>query len=108
MSADTELASRDSSEEVSEAASENGNVRTEKVAAAFQGKGSCAYQIASPAPFLETGTEICWHDTLPTASGRRKLGVYSNPVENRKAMFLSEIHFQISCHHSFLETRGLG
>jgi hypothetical protein len=38
--ADTELASRDSSEEISEAASENGNVRIEKAAAAFRGKGS--------------------------------------------------------------------
>jgi hypothetical protein len=39
-SADTELARWDSSEEMSEAASENGNVRIEKAAAAFRGEGS--------------------------------------------------------------------
>jgi hypothetical protein len=27
--------------------------------------------IASPAPFLDPGTETCRHDTLPAASGRR-------------------------------------
>jgi hypothetical protein len=93
---------------MSEAASENGNVRAERAAVAFQSKGLWAYLIASPAPFLETGTEICQRDTLPATSGRRWLGAYSDPVENRKAMFLSEIHFQVSCHHSYLKTRGLG
>jgi hypothetical protein len=93
---------------MSEAASENGNVRIERAAEAFRGKGSWAYLIASPAPFLGPSIETCRHDTSPTASGRRYLGAYSNPAENRKAMFLSEIHFQVSYHHSYLETSGLG
>jgi hypothetical protein len=37
-SADIELASRNSSEEISEAASENGDVRTERAAAHFEAK----------------------------------------------------------------------
>jgi hypothetical protein len=93
---------------MSEAASENGNVRAERATVAFRSKGSWAYLIASPAPFLDPGTEPCRCDTLPVASGRRWLGAYSDPVENRMAMFLSEIHFQVSCRHSYLKTRGLG
>jgi hypothetical protein len=38
-SADIELASWDSSEEMSEAASENGSVRTERAAKHFEAKG---------------------------------------------------------------------
>jgi hypothetical protein len=55
-SADIELASRDSSEEMSEAASENGNVRAERATVEFRGKGSWAYLIASPAP---AGAILC-------------------------------------------------
>jgi hypothetical protein len=50
-SADIELANRDSSEEMSEAASENGNMGAERAIAAFQSRGSWAYLTASPAPF---------------------------------------------------------
>jgi hypothetical protein len=93
---------------MSEAESENGNMRAERAVAAFRSEGSRAYLTASPAPFLDPGTEPCWHDTSLAASGRRWLEVRSDPVEDRKATMLSEIHFRASCFYSYLETRGLG
>jgi hypothetical protein len=108
VSANIELANRDSSEEMSEAASENGSVRAGRAVVAFQSRGSWAYLTASPAPFLDPGTEPCRCDTSPVASGRRWLGAHSDPAEDRKAMLLSEIYFQASCHYSYLETQGLG
>jgi hypothetical protein len=93
---------------MSEATSENGSVRARRAVVAFQSRGSWAYLAASPAPFLDPGTEPCRCDTSPAASRRHWLKAHSDPVEDRKAMLLSEIHFQASCLYSYLETRGLG
>jgi hypothetical protein len=92
---------------MSEAASENGSMRAERAIVAFQSRSS-AYLTASPTPFLDPGTKPCQCDTSPVASGRRWLGAHSDPVEDRKATLLSEIHFQASCHYSYLKTQGLG
>jgi hypothetical protein len=93
---------------MSEAASENGSMRAERAVAAFRSEGSQAYLTASPTPFLDPGTEPCRRDTSLAASGRSWLGAYSDPAGDRKAMPLSEIHFQASYRYSYLETRGLG
>jgi hypothetical protein len=74
----------------------------------FQSRGSWAYLTASPAPFLDPDTKPCRCDTLLVASGIRWLKTCSDPVEDKKAMFLSKIHFQASCLYSYLETWGLG
>jgi hypothetical protein len=87
------LANWDSSEAMSDAESENGSMRAERAVAAFQSEGSQAYLTASPAPFSHPDTEPCRHDTLPAAFGRRWLKVRSDPMEDRKVMILSEIHF---------------
>jgi hypothetical protein len=106
--ADIELASWDSSKEMSEAAPENKDLRAGRTAEAFQGKESWAYLIVSPTPFLGSGTGTCQYGISLAACGRCWPGAHSNTEENREAMLLSEIHFQVSCHHSYLETRGLG
>jgi hypothetical protein len=93
---------------MSEAAYENGSVRAGRAVLAFQSRGSWAYLTASPAPFLDLGTEPCQCDTLPAVFGRRWLEAHSDLVEDGKAMPLSEIHFQASCRNNYLETRGLG
>jgi hypothetical protein len=93
---------------MSEAESENGSMRAERAVAAFQSEGSRAYLTASPAPFSDPDTEPCWHDTSPVASGRHWLKVRLDPVEDRKAMILREIHFRASCFYSYLKTLGLG
>jgi hypothetical protein len=101
------LANWDSSEAMSEAASENGSMRAERAAAAFQNEGSQAYLTASPAPFSDPDTEPCRYGTSPAVSGRHWLEARSGPVEDRKTMILSETHFQASCLYSYLETQGL-
>jgi hypothetical protein len=68
MSADTELASWDSSEATSDAASENGSMRVEGAIAAVQSEGTRAYLTISPDPFSNPDTESCRHDTSPAAS----------------------------------------
>jgi hypothetical protein len=107
-SADIVLANRDTSEAMSEAASENGSMRVERAVAAFRNKGSRAYPTASLAPFSDPDTEPCRYSTSPAASGRHWLKARSDPVKDRKATILSEVHFQASCLYSYLETRGLG
>jgi hypothetical protein len=91
-----------------EAASENGSVRVGRAVLAFQSRGFWAYLTASPAPFLDPGTEPCQCDTSPAVSGRRWLRAHSDPIEDGKVVPLSEIYFQASCHNSYLKTRGLG
>jgi hypothetical protein len=93
---------------MSEAASENGSMRAERAVAAFRNEGSQAYLTASLAPFSDPDTEPCRYGTSPAASGRHWLEARLDPVEDRKAVILRKIHFQASCLHSYLETRGLG
>jgi hypothetical protein len=93
---------------MSEAASENGSIRAERAVGAFQSEGSRAYLTASLAPLSDLDTEPYRDDISPAASGSHWLEVRSDPVEDKKAMILSEINFQASCLYSYLKTRGLG
>jgi hypothetical protein len=87
------MANWDSSEVMSDVASESGSMRVGKAVASFRSEGSRAYLIASPAPSSDPDIEPCRRDTSPAVFEIHWLEACSDPEEDRKAMTLSEIHF---------------